>query len=101
MTKPKAVSVMGIPYRIEYAPELRDDKGEELFADTDGPGRLIRVSNKQNDTADKFEGTLFHELVHAVFHVTGISEILGDKKEEAVVLALEHGLAPLYKRKFR
>jgi hypothetical protein len=36
------------------------------------------------------EQTLFHELCHAALTITGLSELLGDEREEAVVSGLEH-----------
>lgn len=43
---------------------------------------------------DAFAATLFHELCHAALFMTGQSQMLSDEQEEAIVRAIEHGLAP-------
>jgi len=42
--------------------------------------------------------TLLHEMIHAVLAITGVNEVLGSDKEEAVCRAIEN-LAPLLELK--
>lgn len=39
--------------------------------------------------------TLFHEAFHAVFHLSGTSNIIDEKQEEALVRSLENIFIPL------
>lgn len=48
---------------------------------------------------DDCEQYLFHELVHAALHVSGVDNILDIRTEEAICWSLQHMLFPVYKRK--
>lgn len=88
MRRPKKIKIGDVEYRIEYPRKVRDGiLGEIHFAD-----QLIRVE----DNAQWF-ATLFHEMVHAAFHISGRNKKLSIRQEEAIVLALEELLAPLLK----
>lgn len=94
MKLPKSLMVMGIPFKIDIVEDL-DDFGECVGAD-----RTIKI--KKGQKPDQLKFTLMHEIIHAVFYVTGHSarmrscEAENYDEEEALVLALENGLSQLY-----
>jgi len=97
---PTKVSILGVPFTIEYRTDLKCD-GEDVMGLTTGSERKISICVSKNDSPEKIESVLAHEIMHAILYVTGHSETIDEKVEEAVVLALEHGLTQLYRRKFK
>jgi hypothetical protein len=72
-------------FEIQYLKKVREGiEGEIVFAE-----RVIRVENN-----DQWFETLFHEMNHAAFHVSGKNKGMSARKEEAVVTMLEQLLAP-------
>ena len=90
---PEQVTIMGIPFTIKIVSKLAN------LGECDGPARIIKL--KKGQKPHELESTLLHEIIHAILYVTGHSaRIEGDEEsgdEEALVLALEHGLLPIYK----
>lgn len=85
---PKYVMVFGKKVRIEY----RDDMAE-LHGDFDGSKFLIRINKFQSEKEQRL--TIAHEALHAVLFISGISFILNDDLEEAVVRSMENGFLPI------
>jgi len=85
--------ILGQKYKVEMG-ELDEDG----FGYSEGNSRIIRINPKH--AANTYMATLLHEIVHQIFHITGISNMLDtvkeDKFEEAIVVALEHGLTPYF-----
>jgi hypothetical protein len=48
---------------------------------------------------NKVEMYLFHEIVHACMHISGVEHVIDLKTEEAIAWSLQHLLFPLYQRK--
>jgi hypothetical protein len=72
--------------------------GDEIeFGETDIYEHKIHFNPKQS--AVQMHSTRLHEYIHAILQVSGVNELLDEKSEEAVVKAIEHGLAPLIKFK--
>lgn len=92
MDLPKSVNIMGIPFDVEVKKKAKD------HGLTNGPERKISITENKNSAL--MESTLLHEIIHGVFYVTGHSEWLTEEQEEALTLALEHAIIPLYKRNF-
>lgn len=99
--RPKSVNVFGIKFTIEYPPDLRDTDGSACCGITDGPDHRIQICSTLNQTQEQVDSTLLHEICHAALYLTGHTEILGEKQEEALVLMFENALAPLYRRRFQ
>lgn len=93
MARPTKIDILGIPVRIIQVKKIdKDDAyGESNFMD-----RTIKI--RAGLPEDLFESTLLHEIVHTILGMTGQSEHLKHEQEEAIVLALEHGLCQIYGR---
>ena len=99
---PKTVLVLGTPFRQVFSSTDAEGKPWETpdnksYGETDGNERMIRYN--PNQTADQLHSTRVHELCHAILHCAGLAELLDEKVEEAIVVALEHGIAPLMRFK--
>lgn len=94
MKKPTKVTVMGIPFEVKHPQNV--DK-EKSYGETVGTERVIKV--KQSLEGDIFEATLLHEIIHGIFYVSGQTELMSEEQEEALTVALEHGILSLYTRK--
>ena len=85
---------MGTKFDVQYTTKMpKDDMGETI-----GNERQIKIRAKL--TGEKLKATLLHEVIHAILHVSGMTEILtkydeDGKLEEGLVVALEHGLTPI------
>lgn len=87
--RPDKVEIFGIEFTISYV----DEFGDKDYGDTEGWTRAIRI--RGNLQGEELRNTIIHEALHGLFHVTGWSELLGDKKEEAIVRVLEQGLTTM------
>lgn len=63
---------------------------KSVFGEFKGDSRCIEIDKSQS--IDEQVSTLFHEMIHAALFVSGHSEMLKLKHEEAIIRALEHGL---------
>jgi hypothetical protein len=95
MTKLNSVPILGTKFSISYGKVTGGNYGETI-----GNKRQIKIDAKLK--GEMLKSTQIHEILHGILHVSGIAEILekydGDnegKLEEAVVVALEHGLTPI------
>ena len=88
---PKQVYLLGNRIAVSRA-VLPDAHGLFTISDKTGLGNIQICDELLPAYAEKI---LFHELVHAVLHFSGVVELLTDEQEEAVVCAIEHGLFPL------
>lgn len=95
MKVPVSVKMGGLKVKIDYVDDLPDDDGSQLSGDANSLSRRIRINKSQHDAGEKLLATLLHELMHVALGLCGHSELLGDKKEEAIVGGLETMLAPL------
>lgn len=94
-TIPKKVDVLGHSVSVSRA-KLDDCHGQFVIDDKSGKAKIQLCKELDPDYSEKI---LFHELVHAALHFSGVVETLTDIQEEAVVRAMEHGIFPLYERK--
>lgn len=94
--RPKMMPVMGVPFRIQQAKKLAGGK-------EDGQcwGSLRKIVVRSDTSEMEFESILLHEIIHAVLYVSGQSQMFTNEQEEGLVLALEHGLLPLYQRRIK
>lgn len=92
MKVPVQVMVGGKKVRVEYVDALPDgDSGRIVLED-----RLISISKSCHANEAAVFTTLFHELTHYAFAITGHSAEWTDAHEEPLVYALENMLADLF-----
>ena len=98
MKVPVKVCINGRWVVIEYKDDLYDDDGSHIAGETASNGNPgpIRISKSRNNSERKVFETLWHEITHVAMELTGHAELLGLKKEEAVVYGLESSMAPLF-----
>lgn len=94
MRWPKKVTVGSTEFKISYVNKV---DAEDSHAEFVGSDRKIRI--KRHLKAEDKNRALMHETLHAALYVSGVSEMLKDSQEEAVVVAIENALAPLYDRR--
>ena len=90
---PDSVPILGEDFTVK-SEEMKDAAG-----DTMGGHRRIRIDFSDHDSQDEVESTLLHETMHAILYVSGVSNLLEENVEEAIIVALEHGLHKLYARR--
>lgn len=91
--RPASITILGYIFEIKYVDDMPDGQHGEMDADK----KVIKINT--NSQGEELHATLFHEATHAALFLTGWNERLGEQEEEALVRALEHSLAPLYRLK--
>jgi len=72
----------------------------KTYAETHGVDRIVYLSSKElAGKPELAKRVLFHEMIHATFHLAGLDETLASKVEETIVCALENLLWPLLESK--
>lgn len=90
------IQILGTTWTLSRGSHTEDDL--RCFGETDTHDRSIALFTRPHEdypTRGPVEQTLLHEVLHAILHVSGTSNLLPGGTEEAVVTALEHGLWPL------
>lgn len=82
---PTTVSVLGVDVGVEWNADLEDGDFGQFLADVP----MAKIGKR------KVTQTFLHEMLHAIFYVSGQSEMMKEGQEEALIAALEHGLLPL------
>lgn len=89
---PTKVSVLGTIYTVKYlVPRSMDGN----LGSTDTDAKLIKIRKPTPDTIEIAQSTLLHEMIHAALHQSGLSQLLSEKNEEAIVRMLEDFMFPL------
>lgn len=91
MKVPVQIIVLGKKVRVEYVSELPEGNSGELVCGE----RLIRISKSRHKTEREVFSTLYHELTHLAFELTGHSAEWTDAQEEPLTYALESALADI------
>jgi Zn-dependent peptidase ImmA (M78 family) len=87
MSLPKRVTIFG--YKVKVV--LNDDIDNHGACD---PAQKI-IWIRKSDSLKTQRETLIHEILHMILGIGGVSYMLHDDLEEAVVRCLEGGLVPL------
>lgn len=95
MRVPVRIPLLGKIAKIQYPDILTDESGQALNGETMPDSNLIRIAKQHHANDTDLFATLFHELLHLALHYSGHAEMFEAKQEEALVLALEMGMAPL------
>lgn len=88
---PKTIKILGRNFEINYKPNLKEEDGNYLYGETFG--RDLRIDINSSISLQMQKDTLFHEAIHAALEVSGLTGLLDDKLEEAIVTCLEHAFA--------
>jgi len=86
---PKTITISGKQFKIQVS----DLSEEGLHGDSSNDTKIIRISSKLSPK-DQF-ATLFHECIHMSLEISGISYMLTDQMEEAIVRCVEYAIYPL------
>lgn len=79
--------VGGLEFKIIVDEGLQNDYGE-----CDSRECIIKINPKHLDSALLVKRTILHEMTHAALGVSGLSEKLTDKQEEAFAVCIENML---------
>jgi hypothetical protein len=96
-TFPDSVKVAGVDIRVNW--ELASSDGD--FGDYQQGRQLISLYLDKCNTERVAWDTLLHELNHAALDLGGVSYVLGDDKEEAVVRCHDGLLLATFRKIFR
>lgn len=88
---PRHVMVCGHKVKVRIVKNLIDDNHDQLHGAYNGDTKTIFLAKDS-----EWKSVLFHELIHACWHLSGASEGVGMSKEEQLVLSLEYGIAGLF-----
>ena len=92
MRKPSKISILGQEIKIVYKDILDDNCCGLFHPDT------MDIEIKK----DKYwRSTLIHEIIHAILCISGATELVTDKIEEALVCAIESGLKDIITLKYK
>ena len=86
---PKHIEILGHRFKVVVC-ELPSSDTHYLHGDCDTSRRYIRIN--ASDSPGVQIRTLFHEKLHAILGISGVSNLLSEEVEEAIVVALENGL---------
>ena len=87
MALPKSINLMG--HKIKVI--LNDDPDNHGTCDVNL--RIIWI--RGSDSASTQQETLIHECAHMILGLSGVSQLLSEELEEAIVVAIETGFSPL------
>ena len=96
---PSSVVLLGAKWAVRIADW--NDGSMEDFGETDYSSQTITLFTGPHvrwPQKGSMQQTLLHECIHAALSTSGHGELLGDKQEEAVVIALEQALMPLIQK---
>lgn len=90
---PKKVKILGKLFDINYQSNLKDkeDPAEALYGEMHGREFVIDINSSYGRKIQ--EDTLFHEAMHAALAVSGLSHLLDEKIEEAIISCFEHAFS--------
>lgn len=88
--KPNNVKILGKTFRIIYPKKIDKDNS---YGECDGANRTIKIRADLEGAI--YRETVLHEILHAIFYMTGHSELISPEQEESLVLSLENGLSEL------
>lgn len=101
-----SINILGRAVKIK--PVGRHELAEAADVEPDRDGSLEAYFDPFNNTiyiykgldAEGYKHTLLHEIVHAYFCLSGMTELLEEKQEEAICMLLENMLPLFQDKKF-
>jgi len=94
MSLPKKVNIMDHIYKVKIVDDLHMKNGIYLYGAVDHTRRIIKINSGMHPEVEKT--TLVHEMLHAVIHIAGHSD-LDDAIEERITDCISQALLPLLK----
>tara|TARA_R110000796_G_C14350083_1_gene411474 strand:- start:233 stop:547 length:315 start_codon:yes stop_codon:yes gene_type:complete len=91
---PSSVLVGGHKLKIVWR---IDSGGEDLFGTYSTDKKVITLFKNNNPNEEVAWSTLYHEMLHASLEMGGLSYMLGDSLEEAVVRNFDSLMLPALK----
>ena len=89
---PKKIKILGKTFEIAYIPDMKDkDDGDDLYGEMHA--REFRIDINSSKSREVQEHTLFHEAMHGALDVAGLSSLLDEKVEEAIITCFENAFA--------
>ena len=95
MRVPVRLPVAGFAIRIEYVEKILDEDGQSIWGETVCGANLIRVSTSKPTDESQVWATLYHELNHVAWDISGINNVVDDKIEEALAHSVDNLLGPI------
>ena len=89
---PKRLLICGVPHVVKYVDKIKGVDGEIVYGMYHQRDRVIEIATNPQHSQETLLATLLHECIHGILYLSGHSEELDGGKEEALVIALEHGL---------
>lgn len=89
-----SLPILGVLYKFGWRSKDMPADAKDDFGETFPDEQRIAVNVEKHKSESGVEQTMLHELIHATLYVSGHSEQLDSKQEEAIVRALENGLYP-------
>ncbi len=93
---PVAIPVGDRLVKVKYVRQIVNEKNEHLFAETVVDDFSIRISKTMCKSDQDIMDTIFHELDHIFYQVSGHSQWLGEDREEALAYGRQYALARLF-----
>lgn len=93
---PTSVTLLGARWSVVLA--ARNEASLEDFGETDYSSQTITLFTDPHQwwpAKGSLRQTLLHECIHAALATSGHGELVGEKQEEALTIALEQALHPL------
>lgn len=87
---PRVVPIGGHKIKVRVVKYLVDDDGNELAGAYNGETKTIFLL-----ASDDWRSTLWHEILHCCWHLSGAGEGLTMAQEERLTVAAENLLGPL------
>lgn len=95
MLVPVRLPLAGKMVKIEYVDKIVDGEGHSIWGESINGENHIRVSRSRPDSAEQVWATIYHELVHVTWDISGATNALDEKTEEMLVHGLDNLLAPI------
>lgn len=85
--KPRRIMILGHELTVSFKKKMPKDLYGYFQSD---PMRIVIKSD-----LDNWKSVLTHEVIHAILFISGHSQNMEEKEEEALVMALENGLGSI------
>lgn len=90
--RPSKLVILGNPVIVRYTVPI---SAPELGTFETSPTGDLVISLCPDLDEEILRKVLLHECVHAILHISGLTNLVTDQIEEAIVTAIENGLYPI------